>query len=301
MKGRALLHHDAQLDDRATLDSIPGVKNGTILKVDKCVSQLKKKSTGKKTVMSGPASSEVDEDVMESIEESGDDDEKSSEDEGRISSSKRKRSSREAVIDDDSIANSIRGESLLPGDTSDDPLNMTDTRPSNTALALRIPKKEKRDSIARQQAISPEAPNLGHELHFLGNHIVPPQGPPTRDATASTHMPKITAAISSHQNLVEDGDAAFLAGINAAAGGTERQPLHSKASPAQNLSSRQCNTCGRACGCVRVLSTRPLGVVPTNQRTRGQENAYTDGNTNGHLVAKRISTSQRAESSWTGM
>lgn len=73
MKGRALLHHNVQLDDRATLASVPGVKDGTILRVDKQVSQVKNRMTGKKTVMSGPARLAVDEDVVESIEKSGDD------------------------------------------------------------------------------------------------------------------------------------------------------------------------------------------------------------------------------------
>ena len=307
MKGRAILHHDVQLDDRAILGSIPGVKNGTILRVDKCVSQVKKKTTGNKTVTRGPASSAVDEDVMESIEKSGDDEEILSEDERRISSSKRRRLSRnsaavmEDLIDDDSVANSVRGESLLPGDTSDDPLNTTDTRPSNTAMALRIPKKEKRDSIARQQAIAPEAPNLRHELQTREHNIALHRGPPARTATVNTHMPERAPAVSSHQMMVQDSDATFLAGINAAAGETERWLLHSEVQPAQDVPARPCNTCGRACGCVTVRSTTPITVVPPKERMRGQKDASTNGDNNGHLIAKRTLTNQRAESSWTGM
>lgn len=307
MKGRALLHHDAQLDDRATLDSVPGVKNGTVLRVDKCVSQLKKKTNGKKTMMSGPASSAFDEDVMESIEKSDDDDEISGEDERRMSSSKRRRLSSnsaalmEDLIDDDSTAKSLRERSLSPGDTRNDPLNMTDTGLSNRAMALRIVKKEKRGSIARQQAIAPEAPNLRHELQAREQNIVLHQGPLTRNATAITHMPKITAAVSTRQTLVEDSDTTFLAGINAAAGETDRRLLESEAQPAQDVPARQCTTCGRACGCATGPSTGPLSVMPPNERVRGHEYTSTKGNNNDHLIEKRASTSQRAESSWTGM
>ena len=307
MKGRALLHHDVQLDDRAILGSIPGVKNGTILRVDKCVSQVKKKTTGNKSLMSGPASSAVDEDVMESIEKSDDGEEILSEDERRISSSKRRRLSRNSAavmkdpIDDDSVANSVRGESLLQGDTSDDPLNTTNTRRSNTAMALRIPKEEKRDSIARQQAIASEAPNLRHELQTREHNIALRRRPPARTATVSTHIPERAPTVSSHQIMVQNSDATFLTGINAAAGETERWLLQSEEQPAQDVPARPCNTCGRACGCVTVPSTTPITVVPPKDRMRGQKDASIDGDNNGYLVAKRTLTSQRAESSWTGM
>lgn len=73
MKGRALLHHDKRPDDCPTLSSVPGVKNGTILRVNKHVSEAKNSITGKKTVMSGPPSSAADEDVVNSIKQSGED------------------------------------------------------------------------------------------------------------------------------------------------------------------------------------------------------------------------------------
>ncbi len=171
MKGRALLHHDVQLDDRAILGSIPGVKNGTVLRVDKRVSQVKNRSTRKKTVMSGPLEgSAVDEDVFESIETSGNDERTSSENERRISGSKRKRPSRtstaamEDLMDDDNIANSLRPKTTFPREMSDDSLNLTDTSLSNSTMALRITKKGKRGTAAHEQASASEAQELGRRV-----------------------------------------------------------------------------------------------------------------------------------------
>lgn len=158
MKGRALLHHNVQLDDRATLCSVPGIMDGTILRVDKQAPPMKNKTTGKKRVMSGPVRSAVDEDVVESIERSGDNEETSSENEMQILRSKRKRPSRtwaatvEDFIDGYNTANAPQRKALVPGEMSEDSFNMADTDLSNSTMALHIAKKEKKKSKAREQA-----------------------------------------------------------------------------------------------------------------------------------------------------
>ena len=308
MRGRALLHHDVRLDDRVTLNSVPGIKNGTILRVDKHVSQVKNKTTGKKTVMSGPASSAVDEDVVESVETSGEEEEISTEDERRISSSKRKRPSTtsaaaaEDSIDDDSIANPLRAKSLLPGESRDNPLNIIDTELSTSEVELRIVKKEKRDNIAREQAVTLEAPIFDHTLRSLENNITPPQETAAGNATASNYMPRNTAAISFHPSQFGDDHGTLLAGINAAAANeTERLPLQLVTGPDQDISTRQCNACGRACGCDGVLRTTSNSVLPPKDRSQNQETAPTNSTINSRPLAKRNPTSQRTESIWTAM
>lgn len=324
MKGRALLHHDVRLDDRATLGSVPGVKNGTILRVDKHVSEAKNRTTGKKTVMSGPTSSAADEDVVDSIEQSGEDEAISTEDERRISGSRRKRPLRtsatavEDFIDDDGFANPLRGMSLLPGDSSDDPLNMTGTNLLTNAITLDTVKQEKRtsDNLSREQAVAFETPNFDPILRPLNNNnFVPAQEAPTGNATASTHMPRTTTAVPSHQNpLGSDNDATFLAGINAAAAAnneSERsQPLKSFAEPEALLSTRQCIACGRACGCVgHSFPPLPNNVLPPppppplKERTQEEQDdaSPTDSHINARSLAERNPAGRRAEAGWTGM
>ena len=295
MKGRALLHHDVRLDDRATLDSIPGVKNGTILRVDKHVSQVKNRTSRKKTVMSGPASSAVDEDVMESIETSGEGEETTSEDQERISSSKRKRPSRTLAA---AVARSLRANSPLTGDMSDDPLNTTDTTLSSSAMALRTVKKEKTDSAAREQDAAPEARNLGQRLHS--------PNAPAGNPTASTHFPQSTELVSSHQSLGGDNDTTFLSGINAAAADeTNRQSPSRESRLKETVSARQCTTCGRACGC----GTTPLlpsneTVPPPTEHTQRRESTSTNNSTiDSYRSALERNPASRGseESSWTGM
>lgn len=323
MKGRALLHHDARLDDRATLGSVPGVRNGTILRVDKHVSEAKNRTTGKKTVMSGPPSSAADEDVVDSIEQSGEDEEMSTEDERRISSSNRKRPLRtsaaavEDFIDDDSFVNPLRGRSLLPGNTSDDSLNMTETNLIISATTPDTIKKEKSISndIACDQAAAFEAPNLDSILRSLNNNLVPAQETPTGNATTSTHMHRTTSAVPSHQNPFGNDAATFLAGINAAAAAnseTERLlPLQLDPEPEAFFSTRRCNACGRACGCnghsLPPLSNNvlPPPPPPPKERTREEQNddSPTDSNNINarRPLAKRKPKNWRAEASWTGM
>ena len=306
MKGRALLHHNVQLDDRAILSSVPGVKDGTILRVDKQVSQVKNKTTGKKTVMSGLARSAVDENVVESIERSGDDEKTSSENERRISSSKRKRPSRTSTavvgdfIDGDNIANPSRGMALVPDGTSEDPSDIADTNLRKSTVALHLAKKEKRENKAREQAgiLASEAQILGRRLH--STFASPPKNP-VESSTASAHIPKTIKAISSHQDVTKDDEAIFLAGIDAAAAETERLPLYFEVGPHEEVSALRCNACRRTCGCGGDPLATSNSVVPVEEGLRGQEAAFTKSNSNGHLTANRNSTSQRAESSWTGM
>ena len=296
MKGRALLHHDVRLDDRATLGSIPGVKNGTVLRVDKHVSQVKNRTARKKTVMSGPASSAVDEDVMESIETSGEHEETSSEDQERISSSKRKRPSRTFAA---AVARSVQARSPLSGDMSDDPLNTTDTTLSGSAMALRPVKKEKRDSAAREQGAAPEARNLDQRLHS-------PEVP-AANTTASAHFPQSTELVSSHQSLAGDNNTPFLSGINAAAADEiHRQSPSPEPRPEETVSARQCTTCGRACGCGKtpLLPSNDPVPPPTENVQRRGSTSTNNSTVNGHLSAlgggNPINRWSEG-SSWTGM
>ena len=285
MKGRALLHHNVQLDDRATLASVPGVKDGTILRVDKQVSQVRNK-IGKKTVMCGPVRAAVDEDVVGSIEKSSDDEETSSENERRMSSSKRKRLSRSSMaagensIDDDYIGISQRPKALVPGEMSDNSLDMADTDLSNRTTAPHIVKREKRKNVTRKPAdsLASEAQKLGPRQHTL-NHIF--ASPP-----------------ENAQDVMAD-DTGFLAGISAAAAKMQILPLHSQAGPEEDVSVRRCDTCGRAYWCGGDSSDISNSVLPVYGSIRGQE--VTNINSNARLIPQRSSTSQPAESSWTGM
>ena len=295
MKGRALLHHDVRLDDRATLGSIAGVKNGTVLRVDKHVSQVKNR-TRKKTVMSGPASSAVDEDVMDSIETSGEGEQTSSEDEGQISSSKRKRPSRTLAA---AVARSLRARSPLPGDMSDDRLNTIDTTLSSSSMALRTVKKEKRDSAAHEQGAPSEARTLDQRLHSPKA----PAGAPT----ASAYFAQDTDLISSHQSIAGDNDTTFLSGINAAAAvdETDRQSPSPESRPKETVSARQCTTCGRACGCATtpLLPSNDQVPPPTETIQRRGSTCTNNDTVNGHLIALGRNAASRGsqEPSWTGM
>lgn len=293
MKGRALLHHDVRLDDRATLGSIPGVKNGTVLRVDKHMSQVKNRTATKKTVMSGPASSAVDEDVMESIETSGEGEETSSEDEERVSSSKRKRPS---SIFAAAVARSVRVRSPVPGDMSEDPRNTTDTTLSSSAMALRTVKKEQRDGAARDQGADSEARNLDHRLHC--------PKVPAGNPTASAHFPQSTELVSSHQSLTGDNNTPFLSGINAAATEESETLQPSPISPpVEIISSLQCGTCRRACGCARTPLVPSHDTVPPpteNTQRRGSTSANNNSTVNGQLIVLGRKGASEA-SSWTGM
>ena len=297
MKGRALLHHDVQLDDRATLGSIPGVKNGTVLRVDKQVSQVKNRTSRKKAVMCGPASPAVDEDVMESIETSGEGEETSSEDEKRISSSKRKRPSRTLAA---AVAISLRARSPLPGDMGDNRPNTTDTTLSSSAMALRTVKKENRDSAAHEQGAPSEARNLDQRLHSPMT--------PAGTATATAYFPQRTDLVSSHQSMAGHNDTAFLSGINAAAAvdETDRQSPSPKSRPEEIVVTHQCTTCGRACGCATTPlfpSNDPVPPPPTEtMQNRGSTSANNDA-VNGHLIAlgRNAASGGSEMSSWTGM
>lgn len=280
MKGRALLHHDVQLDDHATLSSVPGVKDGTILRVDKHVSQVKNKSTGKKTVMSGPASSTVDEEIVESIETSGaEEGDTSSENEKQIvSSSKRKRLSTRtstAAIEED-----YRDEANL----------------SSRTMALHLAKRERRESTAAS-----EAQESDHRLHSLKNTFASSQGNPVQNPTAGAPVPVITKTIPSGDDVMGDDHATFLADINAAAASTEKLPLQSEAEPGEDVSARRCDSCGRACGCGGDPMVISNTVVPVEDNFRGRKTSPPNANSNGYLIAKTNCTSQRAELSWTGM
>lgn len=310
MKGRALLHHNVQLDDRATLCSVPGVKNGTILRVDKHMSQAKNKSTGKKDVMSGPAML-TDEDVVESIEESGDDEETSSKDERRMSNGKRRRPSKSFVvlaavddsIENDNIARSPSSKALDSGKMSEYSLHMADSNLSSSAMALHIAKKGRRENTAHQQVdtLAPQSQKLTHRQHCR-NCIFPlPLEKPVQNNTASAHMAKTAEAVSRHQNVIEHDDAAFLAGIYAAVTETETIPLPFDAGLADEASPHRCKTCGRACPCGGDALLIPTSAAPVEGGIRGQKTPSTNSNSSGYVMAKRNFTSQRAESSWTGM
>ena len=292
MKGRALLHHDERLDDRATLGSIPGVKNGTVLRVDKHVSLVKNRTARKKTVMSGPTSSAVDEDVMESIETSGEREETSSEEQERISSNKRKRPSRTFAA---AVARSVRARSPLPGDMSDDPRNTTDTTLSSSAMALRPVKKEKRDSATRDQGAASEARNLDQRQH---SPEVPAENP-----TVSAHFPQSTELVSSHQSVAGDNNTPFLSGINAAAADeSETLPPSPKPRPEEIVSARQCGTCGRTCGCAKtpLLPSNDTVPPPTENTQRQGSTSANNSTVNGHLIVLGRKAASE-QSSWTGM
>lgn len=300
MKGRALLHHDVQLDDRATLNSVPGIKDGTILRVDKQLSPVKSKSNGKK-VMSGPATSAVDEDVMDSIENSGDDKEISSEGEWDTNEGERKRRSltslatMEDVIDDDEMTDSPWGN---------DPPNTADTNFNNSAIPLRITKHEKSQSAPRDQSdiLTSQPQNFTQGLHTPNNPFAPPPQNPANSSTTRAQTSQNPAAVSSHQDLMEDVDSTFLAGINnAAAIELDRPPLHPETGPEDAVSARRCGACGRACGCGRHALAASECVVPVEGRGGGDIAASGVGTSDGHLMAKGTSASKDAESSWTGM
>lgn len=312
MKGRALLHHSVQLDDRATLCSVPGVKNGTILRVDKQVSQVKSKPTGKKTVMSGPASSAVDDDVMESIEMSGDDEETSSGNERRLSTSKRKRASKTSADDlevfndddDDNIGNTPQVQALVPGETMIDSLSLADTNLSSRGMALRMAKKEKRQNTAHGQAgvLASNAQNLDHRLDTLENTFAPPLEKAVESPTAGAHVPfKTEEVVSPHQDVIEDDDASFLDEIYAAAAGTENPPPQPEAGPGEYVSARRCDACRRTCGCGGDALAVSDNVAPLEERIRGQEAASTNSNSYAYRTVRRSFTSKRPEFSWTGM
>lgn len=307
MKGRALLHHDVQLKDHSTLCSVPGIKEGTILRVDKHVSPMKKKTT-KKRMMTGPVSLAIDEDVMESIEESGDD-EMSSDKDQQIPSSKRKcllGASAATVghfVDDANTANAPRGNSLVPDEMSNDSPSVGDTGLSHSILALRIARKEKTKGNAHERALisAPQAQKSGHRSHFFENISGPPSAYPVTRPTASAHAPNSTEGPSSHWDFMENDETAFLAGINAAATETERMPPHPGTRPEGDVLSTRCSACGRACWCAGAALAASDCAVPAEETVQGREAASTGGNTDARLSARRYPADQRAESIWTGM
>ena len=308
MKGRALLHHDVQLEDRSTLSSVPGIKEGTILRVDKHLSPMKRKTT-KKRVMSGPVSLAVDEDVMESIEESGDDEEMSDGKDEPLPSSKRKCLSRASAVtvddfvDDVDTSNAPQGEELLPDEMSDDSPNVRDTSLSHSILALRIARREKVQGDAHEGALisASQAEKSSHHSHFFKNISGPPSAYPVLRPAASPHVPNSTEGPSSHLNFMEDDATTFLAGINAAATETERPPTHLETRPEEDVLSMRCNACGRACGCGETPLATSNSVVPAEDTIQGREAASTSGSIDARLSAKEYFTEQRAESIWTGM
>ena len=233
MKGRALLHHSVELDDRATLCSVPGVKDGTILRVDKQVSQVKNKNLERKKIMSGPANSAVDEDVLESIEMSDQNEETSIENEKRLSNSKKKRGSKtsaaivEDFIDDDNVEYARRVETQVSGRMDAGPLSLADPNPSNRGMALHIAEWETEHNTAREQDddLASEAQNSSDRLDSLKNILAwPPKKP-------------------------EDNEARFLAGVISAAAEMEELPLQSESAPGNAISAGRCHACGRACSC----------------------------------------------------
>lgn len=308
MKGRALLHHDVQLEDRSTLSSVPGIKEGTILRVDKHLSPMKRKTT-KKRVMSGPVSLAVDEDVMESIEDSGDDEEMSGDKDEPLPSSKRKCLSRVSAatvdnfVDDAITSNAPREEALVLDEMSNDSLSVGDTGLSHSVLALRIGRKEKMKDSAHERALisAPQAQESGHRSHFFGNISSPPPAYPDTRLTASAHAPNCTKAPSSRLDLMEDDATTFLAGINAAATETEGLPPHSGTRPGDGALSTRCNACGRACWCIGAPLATSNSVMPAEDTIQGREAASTSGNLDARLSVERYSKDQRAQSVWTGM
>ena len=308
MKGRALLHHDVQLEDRSTLSSVPGIKEGTILRVDKHLSPMKRKTT-KKRVMSGPVSLAVDEDVMESIEESGDDEEMSSDKDQPLPSSKRKCLSRASAatvddfIDDANTANAPRGKALVLDEMSNDSPTVGDTGLRHSMLALRIARKETMKDSAHERALIsvPQAQESGHRSHFFENISSRPSAYPVTRPTASARAPSSTEGTSSYGDFMEDTATTFLAGINAAATETERLPPHSGTRPEEDVLSTRCNACGRACWCVGAPLSTSDSVVPAEDTIQGREAASTTGSIDASLTAMEYSADQRAESIWTGM
>ena len=299
MKGRALLHHDVQLEDRSTLSSVPGIKEGTILRVDKHISPMKRRTT-KKRVMSGPVSLAVDEDVMESIEESGDDEEMCSK---RKCLSRASADTVDEFFDDANTSNALQGEALVPDEMSVDAPNVGDTGLSHSILALRIAGKEKMKHSAHERALisAPQAPESGHRSQFFENVSSPTSAYPLTRLTASAHAPKCTEGPSSHHDLMEDDATTFLAGINAAATETEGLPPHSETTPDEDALSTRCNACGRACWCVGAPLATSNSVMPAEDSIQGREAASTTCSIDARLSAKERSPDQRAESVWTGM
>ena len=310
MKGRALLHHDVQLENRSTLSSVPGIKEGTILRVGKHRSPMKRK-TFKERVMSGPVSLAVDEDVMESIEESGDDEEMSSEKDEPIPSSKNNGLSRASAntvddfIDDIYTSNAPRGDALVPDEMSNDSPNVGDTGLSHSSMAFRIARREKMKDSAHERALisAPQAQESGHRSHFFENIPSPPPEYPDTRLTTSAQAPNSTEGSSSHLDFVDDNATTFLAGINAAATETERLPPHSGTRPDEDVLFTRCNACGRACWCVGAPSSTSNGVVPAEDIIQGREAASTSGNIDARRIAQSYSADQhaQAESIWTGM
>ena len=205
MKGRALLHHNVQLDDRAVLGFVPGVKNGTILRFDSRVSQVKSKANGKRSMMSGPPDLEEDEDVVESIETSSNDDERSSGNERRLSGSERNLPLRistavaNEVVDKDNSVNSSQKKRLLLDELSDDPPNMTDTSLSNSAATHHIVKKEKRKTTSPERAVASEAQHLDQRNYSLTNVFASPSENSPGSPTAGVQMAKTIDIVPSHR------------------------------------------------------------------------------------------------------
>ena len=310
MKGRALLHHSVELDDRATLGSVPGVKDGTILRVDKQVSQAKNKNLGRKKIMSGPANSAVDEDVLESIEMSGENEETSSESEKRLSNSKKKRGSKtsaamvENFIDDDNIEYAPRVKTQLSGGMNAGFLSLADPNPSNGGMALHIAEWETEHNTAREQDdnSASEAQNSSDRLDSFKNILAwPPKNPAESPTTASAHMPVINEALPSHRDLTEDNEARFLAGVISATAEMEELPLQSESAPGNAISSGRCDACGRACRCGGGPLAMSSSLAPVEDIVGREEVASANGGWNGPPIVKRNSTSRCVESSWTGM
>ena len=300
MKGRALLHHDVQLEDRAALNSVAGVKNGTILRVDNRVSQVKSQTTRKNLVMSGPASSAVDEDVQESIETSGDDEEISSDNERRILTCKRKRPSRtsatavENSIDDEGIANSPPGMALSAGDTRDNSRYVADASLNNSQMTLRSVKKEKTEIPARGQAdklASGFQPSC-HRQHAPQSKSIPPPEKSVERPPSSAHAQE---AFSARQQVMEADDGTFLSGLHAAIANTETLPLNSRPGPEGHHPARRCHTCGRACGCGAEEPLIPSSTtMPTAERIRSEGTSYINSHSDStdHPTAESISSFQ---------
>ncbi|CAD6570831.1 MAG: hypothetical protein ASARMPREDX12_003953 [Alectoria sarmentosa] len=306
MKGRALLHHSVELDDRATLGSVPGVKDGTILRVDKQVLEAKKKNLGRKKTMSGPANLAVDEDVLESIEMSGENEETSSENEKRLSNSKKNRGSKtsaamvENFIDDDNIEYAPRVKTQVSGGMNVGFLSLADPKPSNRGMALHIAEWETEHNTAREQDdnSASEAQNSSDRLDSFKNIFA---WPPKNPATASAHMPVINEALSSHRDLTEDNEARFLVGVISAAAEMEELPLQSESAPGNAISSGRCDACGRACRCGGGPLAKSSSLAPMEDMVGREQVASANGGWNGPPIVKRNSTSQCVESSWTGM
>ena len=259
--------------------------------------------------MSGPVSFAVDEDVMESIEESGNDEEMSDGKDEPLPSSKRKclsRASAAAVddyFDDANTASAPRGKALVPDEMSNDFPTVGDTGLRHSTLALRITRKEKMKGNAHERALisAPQAQESGHRSHFFENISSPPSVYPVTRPAARTHTPKSTEGPPSHLDLMEDDATTFLAGINAAATETERLPPHSGTRPEEDVLSTRCNACGRACWCVGAPLSTSNSVMPAEDTIQGREAASTTGNIDARLSEEKYSADQHAKSIWTGM